>query len=55
MSQQQKVSLDSLPPQQILQIKQQFEQDLKVLNESLSQLRFAYERYDESKNTIKAA
>lgn len=39
---QQKVSLESLPPQQIMQIKQQFEQDLRVLNESLGQLKFAY-------------
>ena len=52
---QQKVALESLPPQQILQIKQQFEQDLRVLNESLGQLKFAYERYEESKATILAA
>ena len=43
---QQKVPLESLPPQQIVQIKQQFEQDLRVLTESLGQLKFAYERYE---------
>lgn len=52
---QQKVPLESLPPQQILQIKKQFEQDLSVLNESLGQLKFAYDRYEESKSTIQAA
>lgn len=52
---QQKVALDSLSPQQIMQIKQQFESEIKILSESLSQLKFAYERYDESKNTIKDA
>jgi hypothetical protein len=39
---QQKVALDSLSPQQIMQIKQQFESEIKILSESLSQLRFAY-------------
>lgn len=52
MEQQNKVPLQSLNPQQILQIKQQLENDVNQLNQSLSQFRFAYQKYEESKSAI---
>lgn len=54
MSEQHKVPLQSLSPQQILQIKQQLENDLNVLNQSMSQFRFAFQKYEECKNVIKS-
>lgn len=54
MEQQNKVPLQSLNPQQILQIKQQLENDVNQLNQSLSQFRFAYQKYEESKGAVQA-
>lgn len=54
MSEQNKVPLQSLTPQQILQVKQQLEGELNLLNQSMSQFRFAYQKYEESKGVIKS-
>lgn len=50
--QQHKVALNSLNPQQIVQIKQQLENDVNTLNQSLGQFRFAFQKFEECKGII---
>ena len=54
MSQQQ-VNLDQFSPQELYQLKQGFEGELKTLNQSMSQFRYAMEKYEEGRRAIRAA
>lgn len=54
MSQQQ-VNLDQFSPQELYQLKQGFEGELNTLNQSMSQFRYAMEKYEEGRRAIRAA
>ena len=41
----QKVNLDQFSPQELYQLKQGFEAELNTLNQSMSQFRFAMDKY----------
>ena len=51
----QQVNLDQFSPQELYQLKQGFEGELNSLNQSMSQFRFAMQKYEEGKRAIKAA
>ena len=53
--QQNKVPLNSLNPQQIVQIKQQLENDVNTLNQSLGQFRYAFQKFEECKKIVASA
>jgi prefoldin subunit 5 len=51
----QKVNLDQFSAQELNQLKQGFEAELNTLSQSMNQFRFAMDKYDEGKRSIKAA
>lgn len=50
----QKGSIDQYTPQELYQIKQGFEGEITTLGQSMNQLRFALEKYEEGKRSIRA-
>lgn len=52
---QQVVNLDQFTAQEIFQLKQGFESELNTLSQSMSQFRFAMDKYEEGRRAIKAA
>lgn len=52
---QSKVNLDQFSPQELYQLKQGFEGELNTLNQSMSQFRFAMDKYEQGIRAIKAS
>ena len=50
----QKLNIDTCSPQELYQLKQGFEAEINTLGQSMNQLRFALEKYEEGKRSIKA-
>jgi prefoldin subunit 5 len=50
----QKGNIDQYTPQELYQIKQGFEGEITTLGQSMNQLRFALEKYEEGKRSIRA-
>lgn len=50
----QKINLEQFNPQELYQLKQGFENEITTLGQSLNQLRFALDKYEEGKRSIKA-
>jgi hypothetical protein len=50
----QRVNIEQLSPQELYQIKQGFEGEITTLGQSMNQLRFALDKYEEGKRSIKA-
>lgn len=50
----QNLKLDQFSPQELYQLKQGFESEISSLGQNLSQLRFALDKYEEGKRSIKA-
>lgn len=51
----QKINLEQFSPQELYQLKQGFEGEINTFTQSLSQFRFAMDKYEEGKRAIKAA
>lgn len=50
----QKLNLEQFSPQELYQLKQGFENEITTFGQSLNQLRFALDKYEEGKRSIKA-
>jgi hypothetical protein len=49
------VNLNDFSPQELYQLKQGFDSELTTLGQSMSQFRFAMDKYEEGRRAIKAA
>lgn len=50
----QKINIEQYNPQELYQLKQGFENEITTLGQSMNQLRFALEKYEEGKRSIRA-
>jgi prefoldin subunit 5 len=50
----QKVNIEQYTPQELYQLKQGFEGEITTFGQSMNQLRFALEKYEEGKRSIRA-
>jgi len=50
----QRVNLDQYSPQELYQLRQGFESEVATFGQSMNQLRFALDKYEEGKRSIRA-